>query len=92
MVVIVIDNAPTKLRGTLTRWLLETKPGVFVGKVSAMVREKLWEKVCEDRRQTGALMLYSADTEQGFRIEMIGDPKRAVTDIDGIQLIKTQKI
>ena len=33
MVVIVIDNAPEKLRGELTRWLLETKPGVFVGKI-----------------------------------------------------------
>lgn len=89
MVVIVIENAPAKLRGELTRWLLETKPGVFVGKVTAAVREKLWEKVCFDPVSTGALLLYSADTEQGFRIEMCGDPKRAVIDIDGIQLIKT---
>lgn len=89
MVVIVIDNAPEKLRGELTRWLLETKPGVFVGKISASVREKLWEKVCEDYKRTGALLLYSSDSEQGFRIEMCGDPKRSVIDIEGIQLIKT---
>ena len=90
MVVVVIDNAPEKLRGELTRWLLETKPGVFVGKLSATVREKLWEKVCTDAVRTGALLLYSSDTEQGFRIEMCGDPKRSVIDIDGVQLIKTQ--
>ena len=90
MVVIVIDCAPEKLRGELTRWLLETKPGVFVGKVSATVREKLWEKVCDDSRRTGALLLYSSDTEQGFLIEMCGDPKRSVVDIDGVQLIKSQ--
>ena len=89
MVVIVIDNAPEKLRGELTRWLLETKPGVFVGKISASVREKLLEKVCEDYKRTGALLLYSSDSEQGFRIEMCGDPKRSVIDIEGIQLIKT---
>lgn len=90
MIVIVMDNAPEKLRGELTRWLLETKPGVFVGKVSAAVRERLWEKVCADEKRTGGLLLYSSDTEQGFRIEMCGDPKRSVIDIDGVQLIKTQ--
>ena len=90
MVVMVIENAPEKLRGELTRWLLEPKPGVLVGKVSASVRERLWEKVCSDDTRTGALLLYNFDSEQGFRIEMCGDPKRSVIDIDGIQLIKTQ--
>ena len=90
MIVLVIDNAPERLRGELTRWLLEAKPGVLVGKVSAVVREKLWEKVCADSQRTGALLLYSSDSEQGFRIEMCGDPKRTVIDIDGIQLIKTR--
>lgn len=88
MIVIVIENASEKLRGCLTKWLLETKPGVFVGKVSASVRSLLWEKICFDYKRKGALMLYSSDTEQGFRIEMCGEPKRAVVDIDGIQLIK----
>ena len=90
MVVIVMDNASGKLRGELTRWLLETKPGVFVGKLSAAVRDKIWEKVCADSVRTGALLLYNSDTEQGFQIEMCGDPRRSVIDIDGIQLIKTQ--
>ncbi len=84
-----MDNAPEKLRGELTRWLLEVKAGVFVGKTSAAVREKLWEKVRQDRELSGALLIYSADTEQGFRLEMYGDPKRSVIDLDGLQLIKT---
>ena len=88
MIVVVIDNASGKLRGELTGWLLETKPGVFVGKVSSVVREKLWEKVRNDCETTGALVMYSSDTEQGFCIEMYGDPKRSVVDIDGVQLIK----
>ena len=90
MIVIVTDNAAEKLRGELTRWLLEVKAGVFVGKTSAVVREKLWEKVQADRELTGALLIYSADTEQGFRMELYGDPKRSVVDLDGLQLIRTQ--
>ena len=90
MVVIVIDNASEKLRGELTRWLLETKPGVFVGNISAAVHDRLWCKVCEDEARTGGLLVYSFNSEQGFRIEMCGDPKRSVIDLDGIQLIKTK--
>ncbi len=88
MDVIVIDNALHSMRGELTRWMLEVKPGVFVGNISAMVREKLWEKVCEEGAATGALLLYSSDTEQGFRIKLYGDPKRRVIDLDGVQLIE----
>lgn len=90
MVVIVMDHAPEGLRGEMTRWLLEVKPGVLVGKVSALVREKLWEKVTRDRTVSGALLLYSSDSEQGFRMELHGDPKRTVVDLDGVQLIKTK--
>lgn len=90
MLVIVMDNASEKLRGELTRWLLEVKAGVFVGKTSALVREKLWEKVRQDREISGALIVYSADTEQGFRMELYGDPRRTVVDLDGLQLIKTR--
>ncbi len=88
MVVIVMENASEKLRGELTRWLLEVKAGVFAGRISALVREKLWEKVQKDSALTGALLLYSADTEQGFHIELHGYPRRSVVDLDGLQLIK----
>ncbi len=90
MCVIVMDNALPRLRGELTRWLLEVKPGVFVGKIGAAVREKLWEKVRKDGEAAGALLLYSSDTEQGFQIELYGDHKRTVEDLDGIQLIRIQ--
>ena len=90
MVVMVIENAPLKVRGELTKWLLETKPGVFVGNVSALVRDKLWEKVCEDTLMLSALLIYSSNNEQGFEIEMLGEPYRSVVDFDGVKLIKTQ--
>ncbi len=87
MVVIVLENASEKLRGIITRWLLETKPGVFVGSLNAKVREKIWEKITEDVSQS-ALLIYSCNTEQGFRIEMVGEPTRSLVDLDGVQLIK----
>ena len=57
MVVLVLERVPTSLRGELTRWMLEPKAGVFVGTMSALVREQLWEKVSHDggvgRRNAG---------------------------------------
>lgn len=87
MVVYILDNAPETLRGELCKWVLEVKSGVFVGKLSRVVREKLWDKISkEDMR--GALMIYKINTEQGYKIEMIGEPYRSVIDLDGIQLIE----
>lgn len=90
MVVLVIDNGSEKLRGELTRWLMEVKPGVLVGNISAMVREKLWDKVNQDSERRGAVLLYSMDTEQGFAMKMCGEPKRQIVDFDGIQLIEVR--
>lgn len=88
MTVFILETAPEKLRGELTRWMLEAKPGVFIGSVSGLVREKLWAKVCREIPVISALLIYSASCEQGFRIEMNGDPHRRVINMEGLQLIK----
>ena len=87
MVVIVIDNGSLKLRGELTRWLFEAKCGTFVGNVNAMVRDKLWNKVCDDTERKGAIIFYNSNSEQGFSMEMCGEPNRQVVNIEGIQLV-----
>ena len=55
MTVIVMDCAPESVRGELTRWFLELKPGVFIGKVNVKIRELLWERICQDERARGAV-------------------------------------
>ena len=91
MIVIIVEAASPSLRGELSRWCLECKPGVFVSTVNATVREFLWEKVKKSDARA-ALMLYQADTELGIEIELIGDPTRTVIHFDGLPLIcaKTQ--
>ena len=88
MIVFVLDCAPASVRGELTRWFLEVKPGVFVGNVYARVRQLLWERVCENPVNTGAIMIYNVKSEQGFALEVYGLPKRTVVDFEGVQLIK----
>ena len=90
IVVIAMDNAPESIRGELTKWFLELKPGVFVGNVNARIREKLWERVCMTHLADGAVMVFSSKNEQGFSMKLSGAPKRSVVDLDGIQLVKIQ--
>ena len=47
MLVMMLETVPVGLRGELTRWLIEPHPGVFVGHVSALVRDRLWLKCCQ---------------------------------------------
>lgn len=63
MVVFLKEKVPLSLRGEITRWMLELKPGVFVGNISALVREKLWETICQKLKDGAAMLLHSAANE-----------------------------
>jgi len=88
MVVLILERVQPGLRGELTRWFLEPKAGVFVGRVSAMVRDKLWEKARWESGDGGCVMVYSSDNEQGFRIRSWGKTARSVEDFEGLFLIR----
>jgi len=87
MVVLMMEKVPVSLRGEITRWMIELRPGVFVGNVSGLVREKLWETICKKVRGGAATMLRSAANEQGYEITTHGDTSRRIRNFDGLQLV-----
>ncbi|OLF09065.1 type I-E CRISPR-associated endoribonuclease Cas2 [Actinophytocola xinjiangensis] len=66
MTVIVVTACPVGLRGHLTRWLMEISPGVLVGEITARVRSLVWTRVTEMAKTGRAIMVFSADNEQGL--------------------------
>jgi CRISPR-associated protein Cas2 len=88
MVLVILEKVPRGLRGELTRWMLEPKSGIFVGSVTGMVRELLWQKLCDESRDGSCVMIHSDNTEQGFSIRIAGEPSRQVVDFDGLSLIR----
>ena len=44
MVVLILERVPRGLRGDLSRWMVEPKAGIFLGRITARLRDKLWEK------------------------------------------------
>ena len=87
MTVIILERVPASLRGELTRWLLEPRTGVFVGRPSALVRDKLWELIGEKLKGGAALMIYRSDIEQGFTMLTHGNTARTLRDFEGLTLV-----
>lgn len=86
MVVLILERVAPSLRGELTRWLIQPKTGVFVGRVSARVREMLWARVGRSLRSGAGMLIHRDDTEQGFAIRTIGDTDRLIVDFEGLLL------
>ena len=88
MLVMILETVPSRLRGDLTRWLIEPHPGVFVGHVSGMVRERLWLKCCQGLKDGGLIQLWSVNNEQRFAMRSAGDTRRQIVDFEGLQLVR----
>lgn len=87
MVVIVLTACPEGLRGDLTRWLLEVSAGVFVGHVTARVRQLLWTRVVQHSRDGRALMVYSRRGDQRLGFKVHGH-HWTPADYDGVLLMR----
>ncbi|MCP5098646.1 MAG: type I-E CRISPR-associated endoribonuclease Cas2 [Chloroflexi bacterium] len=88
MIIMILEKVPIGLRGELSRWLLEPRTGVFVGQVSGMVRDKLWDKCCKHKKTGGILQIWSTNSEQRFQMRADGDTSRRIVECEGLQLIQ----
>jgi CRISPR-associated protein Cas2 len=87
VVVLILEKVPAALRGELSRWMIEPRGGVFVGQISAMVRDRLWELAVKGSKGGGITLLWSSPTEQGFQWRTHGDTKRLLLDFEGLTLV-----
>ncbi|GIG70557.1 type I-E CRISPR-associated endoribonuclease Cas2e [Phytomonospora endophytica] len=90
MVVIATTAVPDHVRGALTRWMTEPAPGLYVGTMSAKVRDELWYAVAASVADGAAVCLYPADNEQRYAIRTAGQRRRRPIDFDGLTLVAFQ--
>ena len=87
MLVIVVENAPPRLRGRLAAWLLEIRAGVYVGNYGAKVRRMIWEQVEAGIEDGNAVMAWRTNNESGFDFVTLGANRRIPHDYDGFKLV-----
>ncbi|MFD3680383.1 type I-E CRISPR-associated endoribonuclease Cas2e [Streptomyces sp. NPDC058613] len=88
MAVIATTAVPDHLRGALSRWTTEVVPGIFVGTLSARVRDELWTSVAETVGDGQAVLIHPAQNEQGYALRTAGTRRRLPVDFDGLTLIR----
>ena len=91
MTVICLTNCPTKLRGDLSKWLIEINTGVYVGNISARVRDKLWERITENIHSGQATMVFRATGEQHMDFRVHNTTWKPV-DYEGLKLIMRPRV
>ncbi|KAB2888807.1 MAG: type I-E CRISPR-associated endoribonuclease Cas2 [Desulfobulbaceae bacterium] len=87
MLVIVVENAPPRLRGRLAVWLLEVRAGVYVGKASRRIREMIWKQVTHGIENGNAVIAWTTNSERGFDFDTIGENRRIPIELDGVKLV-----
>ncbi len=95
MQVIVLENAPPRLRGRLSLWMLEIRAGVYVGNVSKRHRDRIWKRVCDEIDEEGegnAVLAWTARNEAGYDFDTFGENRRVPVDLDGLKLISFQPV
>lgn len=88
MMVIVVENAPPRLRGRLSLWLAEARAGVYIGVYARRTRERIWSEVRELIGDGNAVIAWSAPTDSGFAFDTVGDNRREPADFDGLTLVR----
>ena len=87
MLVIVLENAPPRLRGRLAVWLLEIRAGVYVGNYSIKVRDHIWSQVEAAIGEGNAVMAWRSNNEAGFDFVTLGVNRRIPIEVDGAKLV-----
>jgi CRISPR-associated protein Cas2 len=87
MLVIVVENAPARLRGRLAVWLLEVRAGVYLGHYGRRVREMIWGEVLAYIDEGNAVIAWQAPNEAGLSFDTCGKNRRVPVDMDGFRLV-----
>lgn len=87
MTVIVLTVVPAGLRGHLTKWMLEISAGVYVGFVTARVRDLMWLRIVEMSGDGRAIMVYTARNEQRLAFK-VHKHQWEPADYDGVMLMR----
>jgi CRISPR-associated protein Cas2 len=86
MIVITLTDCPPSLRGDLTKWLQEIDTGVYVGRVSARVRDEIWKRIRENAKSGRATMVFSSNNEQRMDFRVHNTDWEPI-DFDGLKLM-----
>ena len=67
--------------------MIEPKSGIFLGRMTARLRDKLWAKAVAGSKGGACLQAWNSPSEQGFVVRTFGDTSRKIVDLEGLHLV-----
>jgi CRISPR-associated protein Cas2 len=88
MLVVITNDLPAAVRGRMKLWFVEPRPNVFVSGIKDFVAKKVVDYLYKHCPAESGLMVFRQIPEPpGYEIRGVGDPKRILTMIFGLQLV-----
>lgn len=93
MLVVIANDLPPAVRGRMKLWFIEPRPNVFVSGVRDAVAKKVVDYLYTHCPIESGLMVFRRIPETpGYEIRGVGDTKRDITEISGLQLVIEKQI
>ena len=67
--------------------MIEPKAGMFLGRMTARIRDELWKKAVDRAGDGACFQAWRSPTEQGFQFRTHGDRSRKMVDFEGLHLV-----
>lgn len=88
MVVVIANDLPAAVRGRMKLWFVEPKANIFVSGIKDTVAERVIEYLFENcPPSSGLLVLQRINIPPFYKIWGMGDTRRKIATIDGLELI-----
>ncbi len=88
MLVVIANDLPPAVRGRMKLWFVEPRPNVFVSGVNDAVGKAVVDYLYQHcPPESGLLVFRRINQAPGYEIRGIGDTKRSIVDISGLQLV-----
>jgi CRISPR-associated protein Cas2 len=93
MLVVIANDLPPAVRGRMKLWFVEPRPNVFVSGIKDAVAQKVVDYLYDHCPLESGLMVFRRIPEApGYEIVGVGDTKRELTEISGLQLVIEKRI
>jgi len=93
VLVVLANDIPAAVRGRMKLWFVEPRPNVFVSGIKDAVANKVIEYLYEHcPRESGLMIFCQLNQAPGYRIRGVGDTKRELIEISGLQLVKEKQL
>lgn len=88
MLVVLANELPPAVRGRMKLWFIEPRPNVFVSGVKGTVATTVIEYLYRHCTATTGIVIFRSIPESpGYEIRYIGQPRKPMIELSGLQLI-----